>query len=77
MANIRRNLMLCCSGEWPHGDAPTDPSGMRHAVRVYAGGAHEARCLALAEFRRERRDGAWGDRPGNATELTMEVQLRP
>jgi hypothetical protein len=54
-----------------------DTSGIRHTVTVQADGVHEAGCLALAEFKAARREGAWGDPPGTATELTIEVLPPP
>jgi hypothetical protein len=54
-----------------------DTSGVRHTVTVHAEGVHEAGCLALAEFKAARRDGAWGDPPGTVTELTIEVLPPP
>lgn len=54
-----------------------DPSGVRHGVSVRAEGVREACCLALAEFRSRRKDGDWGDPPGDATELTVEVVPAP
>jgi hypothetical protein len=50
-----------------------DPDGIRHSVSVQAEGVREACCLALREFRSRRKDGDWGEAPGNATELSVEV----
>ncbi len=38
---------------------------------------HEAGCLARAAFKAARREGSWGDPPGTATELTIEVLPPP
>jgi hypothetical protein len=54
-----------------------DSGGMKHTVAVHADGAREACCLALAEFARRRKDGDWGDPPGDATELTVKVMPPP
>jgi hypothetical protein len=54
-----------------------DASGVRHSVTVHAAGVREACCLALAEFKARRKDGDWGDPPGTATELTVEVMPPP
>jgi hypothetical protein len=54
-----------------------DGSGVRHGVSVRAEGVREACCLALAEFRSRRTDGDWGEPPGDATELTVEVLPPP
>jgi hypothetical protein len=54
-----------------------DASGIQHTVRVHAEGVREAACLALAEFRKQRKEGDWGDPPGTATELTVEVLPPP
>jgi hypothetical protein len=48
-----------------------DAAGTVHRVEVHASGLHQAACYALGEFR--ARDGEWGDPPGPATELTVEV----
>src|SRR5688572_15396521 len=50
-----------------------DADGIRHSVSVQAEGVREACCLALVEFKSRRRDGDWGEPPGNATELSVEV----
>ncbi len=50
-----------------------DADGIRHTVTVHAEGVREACCLALAECRSGRKDGDWGEPPGPATELTVEV----
>jgi hypothetical protein len=54
-----------------------DVSGIRHVVRVHAEGVREAACLALVEFRKERKKGDWGEPPGTATTLTIEVLPPP
>lgn len=54
-----------------------DHSGIRHAVSVRAEGVREACCLALAELRARRKDGDWGEPPGDGTELTVEVVPPP
>jgi hypothetical protein len=54
-----------------------DVSGIRHVVRVHAEGVREAACLALVEFRNERKQGDWGEPPGSATTLTVEVLPPP
>lgn len=48
-----------------------DAAGTTHRVEVHASGLHQAACYALGEFR--NRTGEWGDPPGPATELTVEV----
>jgi hypothetical protein len=50
-----------------------DAEGIRHSVTVQAAGLREACCLALAELRARRIDGDWGEPPGPATELSVEV----
>ena len=50
-----------------------DAEGIRHSVTVQAAGVREACCLALAELRVRRSDGDWGEPPGPATELSVEV----
>jgi hypothetical protein len=54
-----------------------DASGVSHGVSVRAEGVREACCLALAEFKTRRKDGDWGEPPGDATELTVEVLPPP
>ena len=54
-----------------------DSSGIRHGVSVRAEGVREACCLALAEFNARRKDGDWGEPPGDVTELTVEVVPAP
>jgi hypothetical protein len=54
-----------------------DASGAKHTARVWADGLREACCLALAEFAKRRKDGDWGDPPGTATELVVEVVPPP
>jgi hypothetical protein len=54
-----------------------DATGVRHSVTVHASGLHQACCLALGEFRARARDGDWGELPGPATELSVEVLPPP
>ena len=54
-----------CHSEW------TD------TVTVHAEGVREACWLALGEFGANRKDGEWGERPGGATELAVEVMPPP
>jgi hypothetical protein len=37
----------------------------------------EAACLALAAFKKQRKDGDWGDPPGTAPKLTVDVLPPP
>jgi len=49
----------------------TDPSGMRHSVKITAGSLYEAVVLGLAEF---RRCAMVDDAPGPATRFTITVE---
>ena len=52
-----------------------DSSGTAHRVEVTASGLYQAACYALGEFR--ARGNEWGEQPGPATELIVEVLPPP